>query len=167
MCHKLIARLFLGLLIYVLLAMPAIAQQFEWGQVEIVNKRGKPSIFLRVELAYTYDERVQGLMHRAHLHQKEGMLFDFEEDQVMNMWMKNTPIPLDMFFANSRGIIFHIEENTTPFSLNTLSSGLPGRYVLEVPAGSAKSLGIEVGDKIIIPKKNNPAGKKGILPKVN
>ena len=81
MCHKLIARLFLGLLIYVLLAMPAIAQQFEWGQVEIVNKHGKPSIFLRVELAYTYDERVQGLMHRAHLPQKEGMLFDFEQDQ--------------------------------------------------------------------------------------
>ena len=82
----------------------------------------------------------------------------------MNMWMKNTPISLDMLFANSKGIIFHIEENTTPFSLDTLSSGLAGRYVLEVPAGSAKSLGIELGDKILIPHKLKLSGKKAILP---
>ena len=85
----------------------------------------------------------------------------------MNMWMKNTPISLDMLFANSKGIIFHIEENTTPFSLDTISSELPGRYVLELPAGSAEQLGIELGDKILAPRKNKPAGKKTISPVVN
>lgn len=164
MNHKLIRSILLVILVYLVLALPAFAQQFDRARLEIVNKRGKPSIFFTVELAYTYNERVQGLMHRQHLPEKEGMLFDFEEDQVMNMWMKNTPISLDMLFANSKGIIFHIEENTTPFSLDTLSSGLAGRYVLEVPAGSAKSLGIELGDKILIPHKLKLSGKKAILP---
>ena len=167
MKYKSVRLLCLSLLVYSFLAIPALAQQFERSRLELANKRGKPSIFLRVELAYTYDERIQGLMHRAHLPQGEGMLFDFEEKQVMNMWMKNTPIALDMFFADSRGIIFHIAENTTPFSLDTISSELPGRYVLELPAGSAEQLGIELGDKILAPRKNKPAGKKTISPVVN
>ena len=165
MLNKPLRLAFLSLVLYSLLVVPAVAQQFERARLELVNKRNKPSIFLQVELAYTYDERIQGLMHRAHLPKGEGMFFDFEENQVMNMWMKNTPISLDMFFADSRGVIFHIEENTTPFSLDTISSGLPGRYVLELSAGSGKEFGIELGDKIIVPQKNKPAGKKSIFPK--
>ena len=151
---KLGRLIFLSLLLLAALVLPATAQQFERAQLEIINQRSKASVFLQVELAYTEEERMQGLMYRNHVPQDEGMFFDLQENQVIYMWMKNTPIALDMFFADNEGLIFHVERNTTPLSLKTISSGRPGRYVLEIPAGGAERLGIKPGDRIVIPQKD-------------
>ncbi len=39
-------------------------------------------------------------------------------------------------------------EQTTPFSLATISSRVQVRAVLEVPAGTVKRLGVKPGDRI-------------------
>ena len=79
------------------------------------------------------------------------MLFDFGRDQEIKMWMKNTPIPLDMIFIQSDGRIHRIEQNTKPESLRVISSNGPARAVLEIPAGTSKKYGLAPGDRVIHP----------------
>ena len=101
-----------------------------------------------VEIADTPEERGVGLMHRTELASDRGMLFDFRATRQVTMWMKNTLIPLDMFFAESDGRIVTIAERTTPLSEKRIRSGQPVRFVLEMAGGSAERLGIVTGDRL-------------------
>ncbi|HEV2955377.1 MAG TPA: DUF192 domain-containing protein [Xanthobacteraceae bacterium] len=117
--------------------------------LEIVSKSGV-HVF-SVELAVTDEQRTRGLMERRSLPEGRGMLFKFEPDQVIQMWMHNTYIPLDMIFIRGDGRIVSIAENTTPLSDRVISSGRAARGVLEVIAGTARKLGIAPGDRVAHP----------------
>ncbi|MFD2207422.1 DUF192 domain-containing protein [Kiloniella antarctica] len=99
-----------------------------------------------IELAVTPEQKSQGLMHRKKMPLDAGMLFVYEDENDVMMWMKNTYLPLDMLFLNSEGKIVYIEENTTPLSTRTISSGRNVIGVLELNAGTALRLGIKAGD---------------------
>lgn len=114
--------------------------------VEIATRKGV--VLIEVEVARTEQQRATGLMNRKSLPERQGMLFDFGTDQMVYMWMKNTFIPLDMLFIRADGSIARIEENTTPFSERTISSGEPVRAVIEIGGGEARKLGIASGDKV-------------------
>ena len=103
---------------------------------------------IEVETADRPEERRVGLMHRTELAPDRGMLFDFGAVRQVTMWMKNTLIPLDMFFADSTGRIVTIAERTTPLSEKRIHSGPPVRFVLEMAGGSAARLGIAPGDRL-------------------
>jgi uncharacterized membrane protein (UPF0127 family) len=64
-----------------------------------------------------------------------GMLFRFKHPKVLNFWMKNTYVPLDIAFADSTGKIVKTE-TMIPLSLRSVSSGRPCSMALEVPAGT-------------------------------
>ena len=117
--------------------------------LEIVSKTGV-HVFA-VELAVTDEQRARGLMFRRALPEGQGMLFKFEPDEVIRMWMHNTYISLDMIFIRSDGRILRIAENTKPESDNIISSGAPARGVLEVIAGTARKFGIAPGDRVAHP----------------
>jgi uncharacterized membrane protein (UPF0127 family) len=117
--------------------------------LEIVSKTGV-HVFT-VELAVTDEQRAHGLMERRSLPEGQGMLFKFEPDQNILMWMHNTYISLDMIFIRGDGRILRIAENTTPLSDRTISSGGPARGVLEVIAGTARKLGLVPGDRVAHP----------------
>jgi hypothetical protein len=117
--------------------------------LEIVSKTGV-HVFT-VELAVTDEQRAHGLMERRSLPEGQGMLFKFEPDQNILMWMHNTYISLDMIFIRGDGRILRIAENTTPLSDRTISSGGPARGVLEVIAGTARKLGLAPGDRVAHP----------------
>lgn len=102
-----------------------------------------------VEVARTVEERSKGLMYRRSLAADRGMLFDFGGEADATMWMSNTYIPLDMLFVRSDGIVHRVQRDTVPFSEETISAGAPVRYVLELPAGTAKRLGIDRGDRVL------------------
>ena len=103
---------------------------------------------IEVEVVRTPEERGVGLMHRTVLALDRGMLFDFGTTRPVTMWMKNTLISLDMFFAESTGRIVTIAERTTPLSEKRIRSGRPVRFVLEMIGGSAQRLGIAPGDRL-------------------
>jgi len=115
-------------------------------RLEIVTRSGV-HVF-DVELATTSEERSKGLMFRRELPAGQGMLFDFNGEGPVSMWMKNTYVSLDMIFIRADGRIARIAENTEPLSERTISSGAPVKAVLEVVAGTAKRLGIAPGDRV-------------------
>ena len=124
----------------------------ELGTVEIASKTGV-HVFA-VELAVNDAERGKGLMYRRELPEGRGMLFDFQRDQEVAMWMQNTYISLDMLFIRRDGRILRIAENTEPLSERIIPSGGPVRGVLEVIAGTARKLGIAPGDRVAHPMFN-------------
>jgi len=117
--------------------------------LEIASKTGVHAF--AVEMAVTEAERAQGLMNRKSLPEGQGMLFDFQRDQEVGFWMKNTYIPLDMIFIRSDGRIMRIAENTEPLSERIVPSNGAVRAVLEVIGGTARKLGIAPGDRVAHP----------------
>lgn len=108
-----------------------------------------------VQLANTTKERNIGLMFRKHMAKDHGMLFDMGGAQQANFWMKNTSLPLDIIFIRTDGHIANIEQGI-PFQLSPPVRS-KGRVlgVLELNAGTAKSLGIKPGDLVRHPIFNN------------
>jgi uncharacterized membrane protein (UPF0127 family) len=123
-----------------------LARAAELQTLEIASKTGVHAF--QVEMAITPEEKEHGLMFRRELPEGQGMLFDFQFDQNVAFWMKNTYIPLDMLFIRADGRILRIAENAEPLSERNIPSGGPVRAVLEVIGGTAKKLGIAPGDRV-------------------
>ncbi len=103
-----------------------------------------------VEIARTEQEKARGLMFRQKLGENEGMLFVFEQEELLSFWMKNTFLPLSIAFIDRQGKIIDIQD-MEPFSLNTHRSAKPAQYALEVNKGWFGKNGIKVGDVVTIP----------------
>ncbi len=108
----------------------------------------------RVEIADTPAQHALGLMHRRSLPEDRGMLFVFAEDEFRSFWMKNTLIPLDIIFLNRDGQVLGLHESAPPCLADpcpNYESELPARFVLEIAGGTARKLGLKVGDRVFIP----------------
>lgn len=114
--------------------------------VEIATQNGV-RVF-SVEVAADNETRARGLMYRRELPEEHGMLFDFQREEPVAMWMHNTYISLDMIFIQGDGRILRIAERTEPLSDRIIPSGGPVRAVLELAGGTAKKLGIAPGDRV-------------------
>ncbi|WP_321385731.1 DUF192 domain-containing protein [Rhizobium sp.] len=121
---------------------------FRNGQAVIETASGRQHV-LQVEYAVTTAEREQGLMGRTSLGPDEGMVFDFDRAQQAIMWMKNTPLSLDMLFVDEKGVVKHIASKTTPYSEQLIPSGGMVRYVIELNGGRAEALGIQNGSRFL------------------
>ncbi len=106
---------------------------------------------LVVEVASNDQQRRLGLMGRSALAQGHGMLFDFHTPTVATMWMKGTSLSLDMLFLDAQGRVVWIAARTTPNSLALISAPQLVRYVLELRGGDAQALGLDLGDRAVLP----------------
>jgi uncharacterized protein len=114
--------------------------------LEIVTSAGVKTYL--IEIADDNNERGIGLMNRKSMQERQGMLFDFQTTRLVQMWMKNTFIPLDILFIEEDGRVESIAENTVPQSLDIVSSRDEVRFALELVAGTAKREGIKAGDRV-------------------
>ena len=78
----------------------------------------------------------------------KACFFIFDENQPLNFWMVNTPLPLDIIYVGADSSIVRIHQNTTPFSEATLPSDSPAKFVVETNAGYTMEHGILEGMKI-------------------
>ncbi|MHB1686473.1 MAG: DUF192 domain-containing protein [Ignavibacteriaceae bacterium] len=101
-----------------------------------------------IQIADNDFDRELGLMFRKSMEENQGMLFIFPFDTTQNFWMRNTYIPLDMIFVNSKKEIVTIQHATQTLSDQTYSSSAPAMYVIEVDAGFSDKYKIKAGDKI-------------------
>src|SRR6478735_3833962 len=114
--------------------------------LEIVTASG-PHKFM-VEVMRDDAQRARGLMYRRFMPQDRGMLFDFKREEPVSMWMKNTYLPLDMVLIDRTGRVVNVAENTEPLSERIIPSGAPAFAVLELNAGTARRIGLKVGDRL-------------------
>ncbi len=117
-------------------------------QEELLIETGNGKFHFSAEIADEAHERSSGLMHREQMLPTHGMLFDFGWNEPVIMWMKNTPLALDMVFIREDGSVARVASNTVPFSLEHIPSGEPVAFVLELNAGIAAQIGLKRGDVI-------------------
>jgi len=129
-------------------ATPAMAAQLSTDSEHLVIQTQNGPVAFEVELALTASDRASGLMNRESMPSDHAMLFKFDQTRPVLMWMKNTPLPLDMVFIDSDGVVARIAEDTEPFSETIIPSVAPVRYVLELNGGTAAKRGISVGNKV-------------------
>lgn len=106
------------------------------SEVYFLSQDGSRTIStVQVAVADDDHSRSEGLMNVHHMPTDAGMLFIFEEDEPRSFWMANTPLSLDIIFANSDFEIVRIHRNTQPYSHEQFRSEAPAKYVVEVNAG--------------------------------
>lgn len=118
------------------------------GELTFLDQNQQPVVAIDVEIADDDASREQGLMYRASMEERQGMLFVFFEDGMKSFWMKNTVLSLDILFVNAENEIITIHKNTTPFSEQEYRSSGPARYVVEVVGGFTDRHAIRVGMKV-------------------
>ena len=127
--------------------LPAFGDaSFKHARLKIETRHGP--VLLDVEVADTEPQRQHGLMFRRHLPDGHGMIFLFEDEHEITMWMKNTYISLDMVFIDNDWHIVHIARSAEPLSTDIISSVQPASRVLEILAGQADKLGLKPGDAV-------------------
>ena len=121
----------------------------DWNKGSVIIQiDANNSIMFKVLIAESNKERRQGLMHIEAMENDEGMLFIFDPGRNVSMWMRNTPMPLDMIFINKEGRIINIAKNTTPYSTKGISSGGIINWVLEINGGLSDRMNIKKGNLV-------------------
>jgi uncharacterized protein len=136
----------LALLAFFAASVGVPAQGAEPDSLEIVTSTGR-HVF-QIEIANNDASREHGLMDRRYMAADHGMLFEFDREEPVSFWMKNTYIPLDMIFIAPSGVVTHVVANAEPLSERVIPSGGPCVAVLELNGGTAASIGLKVGDKV-------------------
>jgi uncharacterized membrane protein (UPF0127 family) len=136
----------LAFVILLVASAGAPAQAGELDSLDIATSTGRHAF--QVEIANNDATREHGLMDRRYMAADHGMLFEFDREEPVAFWMKNTYIPLDMIFIAPSGVVTRIAANAEPLSERVIPSGGPCIAVLEVNGGIAASIGLKVGDKV-------------------
>lgn len=118
------------------------------GEVYFQDSAKKLIKEIDVEIAESEETRHLGLMYRENMQETQGMLFLFPNEEYQSFYMKNTIIPLDIIFINSKKQIVKIHRKTEPHSEKSLPSLKPSRYVVEVNGGFTEKFNIKEGDYI-------------------
>tara|TARA_B100001093_G_C26450314_1_gene852007 strand:+ start:160 stop:705 length:546 start_codon:yes stop_codon:yes gene_type:complete len=104
--------------------------------------------FFNVQIAKTDKEKEIGLMNIKSMPLDSGMLFEYKDNSMPSMWMKQTLIPLDAIFINKNAKVVHIEHDMQPGSLESRKTSKRCKYVLEINGGLSKKMEIKEGDLI-------------------
>lgn len=122
-------------------------ERLPWRTVELKERR------YVVEVATTLAQQQRGLQGRTSLKAGHGMLFVYDTPGTLSFWMKDTRIPLDILFFDSRGRLVNVHHAVPPcpprtFLCPTYTSRGPARYALELQAGQAQGLAVKPGDSL-------------------
>jgi len=116
-------------------------------RIFVISDNGIKTL-VNAEIADTPEERETGLMYRKSMKDDDGMLFVFEREIMLNFWMKNTLIPLDIAYIDKNGVIneiYHMKPLDVSVTYNSIK---PAMYALEVNSGWFARHKIKNGSKI-------------------
>jgi uncharacterized membrane protein (UPF0127 family) len=131
---------------------PATTESEVAGPVVVLETAAGGDVVVPVEVADTQAEREVGLMNRESLPEDAGMIFLFDEDTSSGFWMKDTPIPLSIAFADESGTILRIFD-MEPCEADPCDVYEPGvfyRSALEVNQGAFERWGVAEGDTLTL-----------------
>jgi uncharacterized membrane protein (UPF0127 family) len=111
-------------------------------------------VSLRLDYATTNATRALGLGGKK-VPEGYGMLFLFKKEDFYGFWMKDTLVPLDLFWFDSQGhLVYMATDVATSTYPNVFYPNAPARYVLETAAGFARTHHVKVGMPLML--KNFP-----------
>lgn len=99
---------------------------------------------IKTLLAITQAEQEKGLMYVEP--PAPAMSFVYSHGKINKFWMSNTKAPLDIIFCY-KGKIAQICEGQ-PYSTKLIGENELSDLVLEMPLGTAATMGLKVGDNI-------------------
>ena len=121
-------------------------------------------VSLEAQIAISAGEQQDGLMHREGLPEDGGLLFPYPAERQMAFWMANTPIPLDIGFFNSKGVLLEIHR-IVPYDINrTVSRSFEVQYALEMSSGWFSSNGLFPGAQLDLNKLAEALEQRGADP---
>ena len=129
----------------------------------IVNSSGE-RVPVQVEIADTPEERQTGLMGRSALAEEAGMLFVFEQEQILSFSMKDTLIPLSIAYIDAEGRIVDIQD-MQPLDETSRPSAEPAQYALEVNQDFFEGRGVMIGDMAELRSGQGEEGEGEVLTK--
>ena len=135
-----------SLIIILCIILSTIILGYSFSNSKIVRIKISDRIYT-FELAQTQEAREKGLMFRKALDQDSGMFFIFEKEDYLIFYMKDTLIPLDIAFIDSKLRIVDIQQ-MEPLDTTFIVSKAKALYALEVNRGFFEEAGIKLGDKI-------------------
>lgn len=130
---------------------PDAAPGPELRGMEILASDGEVLAVVQVEVVSTPGATARGLKHRDEVPEGTGMFFVFAEEIVRSFWMQDTRVSLDIIFIDAKGSVVGIRRKTEPYSEDSITVGVPSKYVLEVPAGYCSRKGIHRGARVVLP----------------
>lgn len=131
------------------LSLPGMLRAEAGCSDDVVHLRGDwGEARFTVDVADDNDERSRGLMFVESMPASKGMLFVYPRAGHVRFWMKNTLIPLDMLFADRKGIVRYVQHEAEPESERLIYGGNNIQYVLEINGGLARSMGITKGTEL-------------------
>ena len=125
----------------------ALLRDFPRGQL-VLETSGPRCLLIEIYIASSQEQRAQGLMFIESMAEFEGMYFGYGEPVGIAMWMKNTPLALDMLFIRQDLRISSVASNTTPMSTERFESKEAVIGVLELNAGFARRWRAEAGTRV-------------------
>ncbi len=116
-------------------------------------------VSLRIELATTTAAQERGLGGRTNVPVGYGMLFVFPKSGFYGFWMKDTLVPLDMFWLDGQGhVVYQARDVATSTYPNVFFPSAPAKYVLETAAGFARAHTLATGTPLLL--KDSPSVSK-------
>jgi uncharacterized membrane protein (UPF0127 family) len=108
-------------------------------------------VSLKMEYATTTITREKGLGGRETIESDRAMLFVFRRQGSYGFWMKDTLVPLDIFWLDDKGQVVSAALDVATSSYpNVFYPTQPARYVLETVAGFGRSKGIATGTPLLL-----------------
>lgn len=104
-----------------------------------------------VELASNPEQRRQGLMGRTRLGPDQGMLMVYPAPAILDIWMLNTAIPLDVGFFDAQGTLVNTISMWPDGGKRIHTSLQPSVYALEMNMGWFERHGLGPGVKLTLP----------------
>jgi uncharacterized membrane protein (UPF0127 family) len=118
------------------------------GTLTFLRDDGEEIITIDVEIAQGDSATQRGLMQRASLPDRSGMLFLMPRVERHGFWMANTPLSLDITFVAPDSTVINTAEYTVPYSTSSVYAEAPSAFIVETQAGFADTYGIVAGDRI-------------------
>lgn len=107
---------------------------------------------VRVEIADSQAERVQGLSGREALTGVDGLLFVHEEAGYHSIWMKDMYFPIDIIWISEDLEVVGIEKNISPDTFpRVFRPAAPVKYIIETNVHFSDTYSLKAGDAVTLP----------------
>ena len=146
----LIVAVFIASMFFLISSMPRIFKLEDTKYVKIAGK------IIKVELAITQAEQIEGLSGHEPLREREGMLFIFPESGKYSFWMKDMNFPIDIIWLTpseggdaSKARVIYIKKDARPeLYPEVYGPEDNSKYVLEVVSGFSEKNNLQVGNMV-------------------